>query len=407
MADHQEMIHPAAAAATGNTSHGHGGDWWNTAVSCSPDQLAGFGAGWSAAAADGGRSRSGNAAASESPGSNSLATGGSSITFQEPAAGVADPGAVVVPQPATGLAAAWNQPYYLDGSGFHGYMSSSRGDQGHLGLRSSSSNNNLMLQDHHDPNHQFLSNLGLELLSSPTSPSGGFRTSSLLRSLTEPSAAAKTSPGFQQYQQQAAMNQAPSSIREALQFTNNTPFWNPSTGFAAAAEGAAGLGTAGPPSGQSKPASLASKSALEGAGDASSIIMKKANTDPTPLKKARTGTSSPLPTFKVRKEKLGDRITALQQLVSPFGKTDTASVLHETIEYIKFLHEQVGSLSAPYLKNRQQMPHLKISRDSGEAAAAKGDLTGRGLCLVPISSTFAVASETPVDFWTPFGAAFR
>ncbi|PUZ50374.1 hypothetical protein GQ55_6G053900 [Panicum hallii var. hallii] len=412
MADHQEMIHPAAAAAAGGASHG--GDWWSTAVSCSPDQLPGFGGGLSpAGAADGSnRSRSGNAASSESPGSNSLATGGSSITFQEPA-GVADPGAVVVPQTATGLAAAWNQPYYLDGSGFHGYMSSSRGDQVHLGLRSPSSNNNsLMLQDPHDPNHQFLSNLGLELLSSPTSPSGGFRSSSLLRSLTEPSAAAtKPSLGFQQYQQQT-MNQAPSSIREALQFTNSTPFWNPSSGFAAAAavEGAASLGTAaGPPSGQSKsrPASLAAKSALEGAGDSSSIITKKANADPTPLKKARTGTPSPLPTFKVRKEKLGDRITALQQLVSPFGKTDTASVLHETIEYIKFLHQQVGSLSAPYLKNRQQVPHLKVSRDGGEAAAAKGDLTGRGLCLVPISSTFAVASETPVDFWSPFGAAFR
>ncbi|CAO2189563.1 unnamed protein product [Urochloa humidicola] len=394
MADHQEMIHPATAAAAGGTSHGHGGDWWSTAVSCSPDQLPAFGAGWS---------RSGNTASSESPGSNSLATGGSSITFQEPPAGVADPGSVVL-QPATGLAAGWNQPYYLDGSGFHGYMSSSRGDhQGHLGLRSPSSNNSLMLQEPHDPNHQFLSNLGLELLSSPTSPSGSFRSSSLLRSLTEPSAAAKPSPGFQQYQQQAAMNQAPSSIREALQFTNNTPFWNPSTGFALA-EGAAGLGTAGPPPGQSRPASLTAKSALEGAGDSSSIITKKASTDPTPLKKARTGSPSTFPTFKVRKEKLGDRITALQQLVSPFGKTDTASVLHETIEYIKFLHEQVGSLSAPYLKNRQQVPHLKVSRDGGEAAAVKGDLTGRGLCLVPISSTFSVASETPVDFWTPFGA---
>ncbi|KAG2626556.1 hypothetical protein PVAP13_3KG368500 [Panicum virgatum] len=51
----------------------------------------------------------------------------------------------------------------------------------------------------------------------------------------------------------------------------------------------------------------------------------------TRSKKPRIATPSPLPTFKVRKEKLGDRITALQQLVSPFGKTDTASVLHEAI----------------------------------------------------------------------------
>ncbi|GMH00094.1 hypothetical protein Nepgr_001933 [Nepenthes gracilis] len=41
-----------------------------------------------------------------------------------------------------------------------------------------------------------------------------------------------------------------------------------------------------------------------------------------------------------RKEKLGDRIVVLQQLVSPYGKTDTASVLLEAVQYIRFLHEQ-------------------------------------------------------------------
>ncbi|KAJ6952650.1 hypothetical protein NC653_041709 [Populus alba x Populus x berolinensis] len=53
---------------------------------------------------------------------------------------------------------------------------------------------------------------------------------------------------------------------------------------------------------------------------------------------------------KERKEKLGERIVALQQLVSPYGKTDTASVLMEAMEYIRFLHEQVQVLSAPYLQ---------------------------------------------------------
>ncbi|RZS28055.1 hypothetical protein BHM03_00061617 [Ensete ventricosum] len=50
--------------------------------------------------------------------------------------------------------------------------------------------------------------------------------------------------------------------------------------------------------------------------------------------------------IKVRKEKLGDRITALQQLVSPFGKSDTALVLHEALCYIRFLHDQVQVLSS-------------------------------------------------------------
>ncbi|KAE8718803.1 hypothetical protein F3Y22_tig00109987pilonHSYRG00041 [Hibiscus syriacus] len=45
---------------------------------------------------------------------------------------------------------------------------------------------------------------------------------------------------------------------------------------------------------------------------------------------------SNLAPLKVRKEKLGCRITTLHQLVSPFGKTDTASVLLEAIGYIRF-----------------------------------------------------------------------
>jgi len=67
-------------------------------------------------------------------------------------------------------------------------------------------------------------------------------------------------------------------------------------------------------------------------------------------KKARVQTSSSAQsTLKVRKERLGDRITALHQIVSPFGKTDTASVLQETISYISFLLSQIEVLSFPYL----------------------------------------------------------
>ncbi|KAL6614362.1 hypothetical protein ACP70R_036632 [Stipagrostis hirtigluma subsp. patula] len=131
---------------------------------------------------------------------------------------------------------------------------------------------------------------------------------------------------------------------------------------------------------------------------------------PGAAKRPRIEAPSPLPTFKVRKEKLGDRITALQQLVSPFGKTDTASVLHEAIEYIKFLHEQVASLSSPYLKNgiplRQfQQKGSENTKDDGEATQ---DLRSRGLCLVPVANTYTVASDTVPEFWHPtFGGTFR
>ncbi|KAL6511799.1 hypothetical protein OROGR_021396 [Orobanche gracilis] len=67
-------------------------------------------------------------------------------------------------------------------------------------------------------------------------------------------------------------------------------------------------------------------------------------------KKSRLEGRASCPPFKVRKEKLGDRISALQQLVAPFGKTDTASVLMEAIGYIKFLQDQVETLSVPYMK---------------------------------------------------------
>ncbi|KAI3437317.1 BHLH domain-containing protein, partial [Psidium guajava] len=131
------------------------------------------------------------------------------------------------------------------------------------------------------------------------------------------------------------------------------------------------------------------KTSCEDAGDLGSMA-KNIGIGPV-FKRPRFETPSPLPTFKVRKEKLGDRVTALQQLVSPFGKTDTASVLHEAVEYIKFLHDQVSVLCSPYMGNEAPVG-LGLS---------KLDLRSRGLCLVPISSTFPVANSTAPDFWAP------
>ncbi|XP_068304424.1 uncharacterized mitochondrial protein AtMg00810-like [Pyrus communis] len=60
-----------------------------------------------------------------------------------------------------------------------------------------------------------------------------------------------------------------------------------------------------------------------------------------------------------RKEKHGEQITALQQLVSTYGRTDTASVLHEVMGYIRFLQEQVQVLCSPY-PERLEPPSLPL-----------------------------------------------
>lgn len=102
-----------------------------------------------------------------------------------------------------------------------------------------------------------------------------------------------------------------------------------------------------------------------------------------------------------RKEKLGERITTLQQLVSPFGKTDTASVLHEAMGYIRFLHDQVQVLCSPYLQRLPSSPPHHLLEEGGEnGGEARKDLRSRGLCLVPVECTLHVANSNGADFWS-------
>ncbi|TKY50993.1 dimerization protein [Spatholobus suberectus] len=103
-----------------------------------------------------------------------------------------------------------------------------------------------------------------------------------------------------------------------------------------------------------------------------------------------------------RKEKLGERIGALQQLVSPFGKTDTASVLHEAMGYIRFLHDQVQVLCSPYLQSfpSSYHQHQHGEGDNNEEEVNK-DLRSRGLCLIPVGCTLHVAGSNGADFWSP------
>ncbi|CAK9174574.1 unnamed protein product [Ilex paraguariensis] len=129
-------------------------------------------------------------------------------------------------------------------------------------------------------------------------------------------------------------------------------------------------------------------------------------------KKARVQTSSAQPSLKVRKEKLGDRITALHQLVSPFGKTDTASVLLEAIGYIRFLQGQIEALSSPYLgtvsgsmRHQQSFLNDNCLKRRGASVLDDGDrpkdLRSRGLCLIPVSCTHHViiGGDIGADYW--------
>lgn len=92
---------------------------------------------------------------------------------------------------------------------------------------------------------------------------------------------------------------------------------------------------------------------------------------------------------QIPKVKLADKVTALQQIVSPFGKTDTASVLWETINYVRFLQEQIQLLSHAYMKSNTCKERYWGVFDRKEI-----DLRSKGLCLVPISCTPQIYHET-------------
>ncbi|KAE8696760.1 bHLH114 protein [Hibiscus syriacus] len=195
--------------------------------------------------------------------------------------------------------------------------------------------------------------------------------------------------------------------KSSLHFTNNnTPFWN------ASAAGVNDVKAGFLPSRlqsefllqslEEKPScpGLTKMTNTEEARNSGSTMKKGLSSEPPSLKRPRIEMPPPLPASKVRKEKLGDRITALQQMVSPFGKTDTASVLHEAIESSS-TNKSMYVLNTPYMKQAAASIQQQQSTEIPER-----DLRSLGLCLVPISSTFPVANET-VDFWTPtFGGTF-
>ncbi|KAF8700760.1 hypothetical protein HU200_034116 [Digitaria exilis] len=98
-------------------------------------------------------------------------------------------------------------------------------------------------------------------------------------------------------------------------------------------------------------------------------------------KKSKSEASSPTSSLKVPKVKLGDKITALQQIVSPFGKL----------------------LSDPYMKTSSSKDYNAWGGlDRKEKSEAEMDLRSRGLCLVPVSCTPQMYRDNNgPDYWTP------
>ncbi|CAN6210722.1 unnamed protein product [Urochloa humidicola] len=126
---------------------------------------------------------------------------------------------------------------------------------------------------------------------------------------------------------------------------------------------------------------------------------------------------------RLRRERIAERMKALQELVPNANKTDKASMLDEIIDYVKFLQLQVKVLSMSRLGGAAAVAPLVADmssegRGGGGAAAPAGSdglavteqqvaklmeedmgtamqyLQGKGLCLMPVSLASAISSAT-------------
>ncbi|WOL19381.1 transcription factor bHLH66-like [Canna indica] len=128
---------------------------------------------------------------------------------------------------------------------------------------------------------------------------------------------------------------------------------------------------------------------------------------------------------RLRRERIAERMKALQELVPNANKTDKASMLDEIIDYVKFLQLQVKVLSMSRLGGAAAVAPLVADMSSengaGRSGANGGDrsgdsltvtehqvaklmeedmgsamqyLQGKGLCLMPISLASAISTAT-------------
>ncbi|KAL7137896.1 hypothetical protein ABFS83_10G125500 [Erythranthe nasuta] len=129
---------------------------------------------------------------------------------------------------------------------------------------------------------------------------------------------------------------------------------------------------------------------------------------------------------RLRRERIAERMKALQELVPNANKTDKASMLDEIIDYVKFLQLQVKVLSMSRLGGAAAVAppvtHISSQGKSGngiqtasssnnsegmtvtenqvaklmeeDMGSAMQYLQGKGLCLMPISLATAISTAT-------------
>ncbi|XP_074588659.1 bHLH transcription factor RHL1-like [Curcuma longa] len=150
---------------------------------------------------------------------------------------------------------------------------------------------------------------------------------------------------------------------------------------------------------------------------------------PKPRVRARRGQATDPHSIaeRLRRERIAERMKALQELVPNANKTDKASMLDEIIDYVKFLQLQVKVLSMSRLGGAAAVAPLVADRSSESGGVGRSGgagtpgsnnesltaaehqvaklleedmgsamqyLQGKGLCLMPISLASAISSAT-------------
>ncbi|KAF2298433.1 hypothetical protein GH714_023567 [Hevea brasiliensis] len=107
---------------------------------------------------------------------------------------------------------------------------------------------------------------------------------------------------------------------------------------------------------------------------------------------------------RLRRERIAERMKALQELVPTANKTDRAAMLDEIVDYVKFLRLQVKGES---IEGANQQAWEKWSNDGTEQQVAKlmeedigaamQFLQSKALCIMPISLASAIFLTHPPD----------